>query len=107
MPIFDDAYKIALTACLGTYGQAVTYTDSNAEVHDLEGIFSNAFEGVDPNSGYTVVSSLPNLGIKTADWPKLPEEGEQITIAATGDQYIVRHAEDDGEGHAVVFLNRV
>ena len=99
---FANQINGLLGACLNTFGQAVIYTDKNLISHNSVGIFSNEYEGVDPDTGFSVVSSIPNLGIRISDWPKTPDAGEKIEI--NSNQYQIRHVEEDGEGGAVIIM---
>lgn len=102
---FAENVNSLLGVCLNTFGQTVSYTDRNSVVYELSGIFSNEYEGVDPDTGYPLVSSIPNLGIRVSDWPQIPQEGE--TIVTGGINYTVRYPELDGEGGAIIFLDKV
>ena len=99
---FADHTQLLLAACLNTFGQAVSYRDHSSVDYELRGIFSNEYEAVDPETGFPVMSSIPNIGIRLSDWPKAPVEGEHITVNAK--PYLVLRTEADGEGGAVVFL---
>lgn len=102
---FNDRVNMLLGACLSEFGSQVIFTDNTDQSHTLEGIYSDEYQGVDPESGFDIISSIPNLGIRVADWPKVPEEGEQIVH--NGNTYRVRHPELDGEGGATIFLDKI
>lgn len=103
--MFDNLVSSMLSVCANVFGSDVIYIDNSETTYELTGIFSNEYEGVDPENGYSVISSIPNIGIKLADWPKTPIAREKITHNSI--EYLVRHTEEDGEGGAVVFLDKV
>ncbi|MBK68020.1 MAG: hypothetical protein CMP22_07825 [Rickettsiales bacterium] len=102
---FNSMIDNLLGACLSVMGQPLTYIDEDENVYQLQGIFSNEFEAVDPNTGYEIISSVPNIGIRLSEWPKVPVFEEAISINEVN--YKVRHTEEDGEGGATVFLDKV
>lgn len=88
-----------------TFGEAVEFWPIAGGTYAQHGIFSDKYEGVDPETGFVIVSEKPNLGIILVDWPIKPIDGDVIVVY--GVRYTVQYVEVDGEGGATVILENV
>jgi hypothetical protein len=93
-----------LDSCLATFGGACFYVPRDGDSYELKGIFSNQYQGIDPETGFEVAQNIPNLGIKLDDWPAVPKEKDKIIVE--GVEYIVQYTQKDGEGGAIVFMQK-
>lgn len=84
------------------FGEDITHTPLGGSPLPRKGIFNDIFKGIDPQSGFQVVSQEPNLGIKLFDWTPPPAQGDAIQLR--GINYKVDRVELDGEGGAVCYL---
>ena len=95
-----------LAPCHGVFGQSVTYQPFSGPVRSLTGVFDNGYQAKiqleDGSTGWTAQD--PTLGIRLAEWGSSPQQGESITIVATGQVYLVTDAQPDGHGEIKLIL---
>ena len=71
----------------------------------ISGIFDEVFESVDPNSGATIISTHPVLGVKLSDLPTgSPGKGDRVTIRGLTYNVVDNHA--DGQGGSSLILKK-
>lgn len=94
-----------LNASQRVFGGPVTFQPVGGGSFTLSGIFSDRYEGPDPDTGLIIIAEKPNLGIRIADWPVLPQDGDRIIFEGT--LYRTRAPHVDGEGGATIILDKI
>ncbi len=88
-------------------GEDVLYhpTDGGAAV-TVRACFRSAHKALDLDTGSTVNSTDPLCDVLLADLPELPRAGVSA-VTARGTRYVVREIQPDGEGMALLALQRM
>jgi len=103
-----DWNKAVLGPVMGVFGEAVTYSPSAGTPFAISGIFDEAYREVEVVDGdIPVTTEIPVLGVRIADFPAPPLQGDLLTITRTGATYAVREARLDGHGGAKLMLNYI
>lgn len=71
--------------------------------YNINGIFDQEFEGVDPDTQAEIISQQPNVRIKEADLQNPIAKGDKAVIR--GVTYDIIKPETDGVGTTVLFLH--
>lgn len=117
MPI--DWSALVLGPCMVTFGEKIGYLSSTLGQHDILGVFDEGYSELDPlgrgslpgaegfqlGSPGGITAALPVLGIRLADLPFEPEQGDRVVIL--GNIYVVKEVRPDGKGGAKLLLNLV
>ena len=85
--------------------EPVTYTPAGGSAVVIRGVFSPTSIDVDPGSGVAIVSVQPVLGVRVADLPQEPQQGD--TLTARGVDYRVVKPTPVGAGWMDLQLHRV
>jgi hypothetical protein len=101
---FKDKVGDLLTKAVNVFGEDVKYRSKSGGSVKIRGVFDHTFEFVDPNTNTVVSSNAPRLGIKLADLPFKPLQGDTVQIGST--LYKVVDALEDGQGGASLHLNK-
>lgn len=92
-----------------TFGEAVQYRPQAGGGFFVSGIFDNAYHPSDDAGGsfglspVHVVNTTAILGVRLADFPTPPEQGDSLTVR--GKAYAVQEVRDDSHGYAHLILN--
>jgi len=94
-----------LGAALARFGEPVTFLPAGGSSSQVTGIFTAASKQVDPNTGVVVSTNEPILGVRLSDFTPLPGLGSKVIVR--GITYRVMDCQEDGEGGAKLYLQRV
>ncbi len=102
---FRDLAGRALSVCVRTFGEELTYTPSAGGPAQIRGIWDWRHEAIDPDTGAVVSSNQVTAGVVLADLPAAPQPGD--TITRQGVVYRLSDPpQEDGQGGAVLFMHR-
>jgi len=95
-----------LAPVFAQFAEPVTYQPVAGSPLVLHGVFDDAYQRqvVLEDSSVAWTSESPTLGIRLAEWPTLPQQGETVTIQRTGVCYVITDARPDGHGAARLML---
>ena len=102
---FPALYSCALDTILPCLGEDVFYRPRKGGSFEIKGIFDTQFVQVDPDTEEVVASNVPRVGIKLADIPFAPEQGDVLEIR--NKRYKITDAQEDGLGGVSLLLHRV
>lgn len=105
---WDEASGQVLDDTLEEFGDPVTYVPAAGEPFELAGggVFSDRWEGVDPDTGATISSTQPNLVVRRSEWPDSWTTADRVQVR--GDTYEPRDVQPDGNPDAArIFLHLV
>mgnify|MGYP000727945553 CR=1 FL=1 len=95
-----------LGVALSKFGESVTFLPpSPASSFTGKGIFTAAHKEVDPNAGAVISTNEPVLGVRLSDFATIPDNSWRVTVREV--TYRVVDRQDDGEGGATLFLQKV
>lgn len=100
-----DMTDLVADAVLATFSEEITYEPYGLTAMKIDAIFDNEFESIDPNTGATVISTQPMIGVKNAHLPRLPDKGDSVVIR--GKRYRVIEAQTDGQAMSRLMLNAI
>jgi hypothetical protein len=103
----------ALTApCRDAFGEkaqgfTVTWLPAAGGTFAIDGVFDDAYRevGIAAN-GNAVTSTHPILGVRVADLPAAPLQGDKLTLSRNGRTYVVKEVRPDSHGWAILLLNK-
>lgn len=93
--------KHAVTA----FGEDVIVYPKAGGVYKIRGVFDNDYQAVDPDTEKTISANLPALGINLNDVSVDLAQGDQVKVRGT--MFVVSDKREDGQGGAVLFLQKV
>jgi hypothetical protein len=94
---------------MGVFAEPVTYRPFAGGSFQIAGVFDNAylkevmFE--DASSGMTEVSAV--LGVQLSQFPSIPAQNDQLSVASVNTTYVVREVRTDSRGGAKLMLSKV
>lgn len=94
---------------MGIFGEPVTYKPAAGGAFVVNGVFDDAylkevmFE--DASTGTTEVSAV--LGIQLSQFPTVPVQNDQLSVARVATTYVVREARPDSHGGMKLLLSKV
>lgn len=93
-----------IDACMSTFGETVSYTPTGLSVLSITAIFES--QSITLDSGFPVISKNPTLGIKVSDLGTgvNPKVGDTVTVRSVN--YKVTDWHDDGQGGAMLQLQK-
>lgn len=103
----SDLFDGVMGRCVGAFGEGAEYrpSDEDEDSYDFVGIFNDKWTAVDQDTGSTVISSVPNLGVRLADFADgHPRQGDKVYITARATEYKINRIERDGEAGAHLLL---
>ncbi|WP_175867865.1 head-tail joining protein [Burkholderia diffusa] len=105
MPI--DWNGMVIGPLQGVFGEPVSYMSILGGAFQITGVYDKAFFAVDVETGSLVSTSQPTLGVQLSQFPSnyLPQQGDQLQIVETAEQWEVREVHSDGKGGARLMLN--
>jgi hypothetical protein len=102
---FAELLEMADAAQLERQGGAVTYTSSEGEEVEVEGIFDKTHQHID--AGRTgVTSSGPVVYLRLSDLSSDPEEDGEATVTVAEVEYTIREVQKDGMGMVRLLLHK-
>jgi hypothetical protein len=105
---WTDTADRTLKTAIQTFKTPGTYVRASAPSSPiaLDGVFSRQNQLVNPQTlGVGVDSNRPTYGIRRADLPAAPNEGDEVIVSAV--TYQVIQVIEDGEGGIELVLNKV
>lgn len=106
MSVDWDAHVLA--PCLGVFGEPITYMPKIGSPFQITGVFNNAYLSLTLiEDGSDMNTSKPVLGVRDADFPVPPAQGDRLLVQKTNVIYMVRDVNPDSHGHSNLMLNRV
>lgn len=104
---WDSKVHNLLGACTSSsaFGEEITHLPKVGAPQTLQGIWSDVYASADPETGLSVMSSEPNVGVRLVDFIRKPEQGD--IIVRRGERYSIRVPQPDGEGGATLVLEKV
>ena len=100
---WQEMTDLVSTACLATFSEEIIYEPYLLNPMKIDAIFDNEFESIDPNTGATVISTQPMIGVKNSHLPRGPEKGDIVIIR--GKRYRVIETQTDGQAMSRLMLN--
>jgi hypothetical protein len=103
MPINWDA--LVLAPCENVFGEPATYTPAAGGSFSITGVFDRAYKEVgliDLDIGANTVQ--PVLGVRAAQFPVPPVQGDMVFIPSVNITYYVRDVRPDGHGSIKLML---
>ncbi|WP_366655347.1 head-tail joining protein [Fodinicurvata sp. EGI_FJ10296] len=97
---------VAMDAVLAAFGDPVAYRpagDADQAV-EIEGVFDEAHQAVDPGTGVPISTTAPALTVRVADLPRPPVAGDALTV--DGRDWLVMDVQPDGAGNSLLKLHR-
>ncbi len=101
LPIFDAMLRTTLNA----FGVSATYTRDGLTVSIRKAVFDKNYIAVDPDTGATITSENPMLGVRLEELPDGKARSGD-TVVVEGVTYRVVDQQKDSEGHAKLILKR-
>lgn len=99
---FESLAKFAFDKIKVTLGINVTYIPKIGAPIEIQGVFDDRAQQVDPDTEIVVSSNVFTFGIKLADLPAKPQKGDKIVIKTI--TYIVIDSLEDGVPDASTVL---
>lgn len=100
-----DQTDLILKASTSAFGECCKYKNKDGNEFDIEGIFDNNYQEVQSQGDSRVQSTGPQLGVRLREFESVPKEGETVTVRNT--VYRILECKPDGQGGAVLILNKV
>ncbi|WP_156183945.1 hypothetical protein [Chromobacterium sp. LK1] len=99
---------MVLSPLQGVFGEPVTYTTVTGQSLSITGVFDEAYHAVDGLGDAIYTSTAqPVLGIRAAELPFPPQQGDQITVQRDNATYSVADVHPDGHGAIKLLLTFV
>lgn len=103
---WEDRVHNLLGHCTSTFGRDdITHAPVDWTAQAIRAIWSDTYISVDPETGVQVMSSDPNIGVRLADFNRQPKKNDTIKKGTV--EYRIRAVEPDGEGGAVLVLEKI
>lgn len=94
-----------LKICIPTFGEPIEYRPAKGGSFKLKAVFDREFLAIDPNTEATVSSNNPAVGIRLADLPVVPKQGDKVKIE--NEIFKIEDSVEDGQGGATLTLIKV
>lgn len=104
---FKDKVHRMLGHLIPAFGESVRYEPIDGGRYPILGVFDREFELIDPQTENVIASNRPALGIRLADLPQSPKEGDLVYIDATRECFRVTDSQEDGQGGATLIMHKV
>lgn len=94
-------------SAIRTFGEEVIFSPkAGGGPHTIAHVvFDDDYQAVDPDTGVTVSSGKPALGVRTADLPTSPAHGDEWEVR--GKAYRATDVQADSEGVTLIFLHEL
>lgn len=107
MSYFKDLYKVTHDICASpkVFGDDAEYTTVNDVEFEIQGVFDNNYEAIDSISGAVISSNECAFHCHLENFPDgvEPDDGDELTI--DGRNFVVRYAQEDGQGGVTLILH--
>jgi len=104
-----DLDSTAIAACIGTFGESVTYMPAARQPFQISAIFHSPFHRLvqfeDGTAGATEAAAT--LGVQLSQFAMPPAQGDSLFVPRISTQFVVREVRVDGVGAAMLTLNEV
>jgi len=87
------------------FGEPFTWSLAGLQPFQANGVYDEGYADQELAGGVPVMTTGPAVGIRTADFPRVPKKGDQCTCIRTGVTFQVRKPKPDSHGHATLLLN--
>lgn len=101
---WESATSKVLDLCKRALGRDATYLPAVGSPVSIRGVFGSTHVEVNVGQVAPMSSLAPSLGIKLSDLPLRPKKGDRVTVAGT--TYRIIDSQEDGEGGALLILQR-
>lgn len=101
---WQETARRMVGTCTRIFGEQVTYLPRAGGSITLLGVFNDAWQEVDPDSGAVISSNRPVIGIRLADLSAAPTAGDRVRVR--GIEYLVKDSQRDGEAGAILMLQK-
>lgn len=110
-----DWDALVIGPAVAIFGETVAYTPQSGETMAITGVFDEAYKPLLPLGGSMgrepldigmtgdTVSAGPVLGVRLADFPVPPAQGDALVVRGTA--FVVREVQADGHGAVKLLLN--
>ena len=117
--------SLATGPCMAAFAEPVVYTPAGGapvstavDGTPLVGVFDRAYleqlpmgggEGMEPlgfGSGGNITAARPVLGVQLSQFAQAPDQDNTVFVASVGVTYVVKEAQPDGHGWALLLLNK-
>ena len=102
-----DWDQAVLAPLAGVFGEQVTYAPATGLPFTVTGVFDEAYREVDLASGTAFTTEMPVLGVRLAEFPQPPVQGDRYTVGRLALVYVVREVRLDSHGAAKLMSNLV
>lgn len=102
---FKDLYSCMLDTLIPCFGETICYRPRSGGTFTIKAVFDRDAIQVDPSTEEVVASNLPKIGIKLAELPGRPEQGDRVDIEK--ESFYVTDSQEDGQGGASLLLHRM
>jgi hypothetical protein len=102
---WQEQTKEVMRICRDTFTTDVAYDPKVGANFSIKGIFDAAYQQVEILDGAAVQTVKPVVGVRLADFPSPPVEGDRCTI--NGTLYRIAVVAPDGEAGARLELNKL
>lgn len=85
-------------------GEKIIYEYVEGGTVEIDAIFDNEWEQVDPDTERVVSSNQPILGVKLKDLDRMPKTNDIVYIKRDNEKYVVHDSREDGQGGVSLFL---
>lgn len=100
----DKLVKRLLGHATRRLGEKVEYRYVNGGVKQIDAVFDNEFEQVDPDTERVVSTNQPVIGIRLSDIAREPVVNDEVYIIRDNKTYKVQDTQEDGQGGVTLFL---
>lgn len=113
-----DLDGLIISPCMDVFGEPIAYWGTGTVATPIQGVYDESYLPLQPLGSNVaglsslamgalpnITAALPVLGIRAADLPVLPEQGDRLTVR--GQDFLVREVQADGHGWLKLLLNAV
>lgn len=101
-----DAHVIA--PLMAVFGEPVLYQPAGGTAFAISGVYDEAYHDIQAISDSPEINTtMPVVGVRVADFPNAPRQGDKLVIVRTSEQFTVKDVRPDGHGEAKLLLNFV
>jgi hypothetical protein len=100
-----DWDKMVLAPTVSVFGEPVYYMPAEGDPFTVTGVYDEGNRDLHLGGGTGFNSSNPIVGVRVAEFPAYPLQGDLLRIVRTGDVFEVKDINDDGKGGLTLSLN--
>lgn len=102
--VFAALTKALSATVLATFGEPVVFHLEGHAAIEGQGVFTAAYQEVDTSTGAAVSMAQPMLEVRNDDLPRIPTEGDAVTVHGT--LYLIVDVRADGVGFLKLLLHK-